>query len=377
MIHKPKVGILGGGQLGSMLIRSAIDYGINVSVMDADPNAPSSRYTSSFTCGDPGSYEDVMAFGASLDILTIEKEDVNIEALKALESSGVKVHPSPAIIEIIQDKYTQKEFLLSNLFPVVPGILIENRSALKQHTDKLPGCLKKCKSGYDGYGVMMIHTTEDISKAFEEPSVLEDLVAVKHEISVIVSRNEAGAVRCYDPVMMVFNKERFVLDFQVCPANIPVELSIEASGIAIRIAEALGLVGILAVEMFITEDGKLLVNELAPRAHNSGHHTIEASVTSQYEQQLRAILGLAPGDTKLTGSSVMINILEPSGDRIEAMHQALKELLEIESLHMHWYGKKSGRPGRKVGHITISDPTMEGAISKAAKARHILKNINE
>ena len=377
MLPSARVGILGGGQLGSMLIRYAIDYGIDVSVMDKDPDAPCSRYTKSFMCGDPAAYEDVMSFGAGLDIITIEKEQVNIEALKALERSGVKIHPSAAVIEVIQDKAKQKEFLLSKSIPVVPGILVEDQAALYRFTDKLPGCLKKCKSGYDGYGVMMLKKPEDISNAFDEPSVLEELVSIKHEISVIVSRNEAGAVQCYDPVMMIFNKERFVLDFQLCPANISNEQVIEACSLAIRIAEALGLVGILAVEMFVTEDGKLLVNELAPRPHNSGHHTIEGCTTSQYEQHLRAILGLPLGDTKLTGSTVMINILEPAAMRRESMQQALKTLLGVGSLHLHWYGKREGRTGRKIGHITITEHTMENALTKAVMVRNILKNINE
>ena len=377
MIPNTRVAILGGGQLGSMLIRYAIDYGIDVSVMDKDRHAPCSRYTKAFTCGDPDSYEDVMEFGAGLDIITIEKEQVNIQALKDLERSGVKVHPSPAVIEIIQDKSTQKEFLKSNSIPVVPGIRVEDQAALYRYADRLPGCLKKCKNGYDGYGVMMIRTPEDITNAFDVPSVLEELVAIKHEISVIVSRNEAGTIECYDPVMMIFNKERFVLDFQLCPANISNEHALEACSLAIRIAEALDLIGILAVEMFVTEDGKLLVNELAPRPHNSGHHTIEGCTTSQYEQQLRAILGLPLGDTKLTGSTVMINILEPAAMRRDAMQQALKTLLGIGSLHLHWYGKQEGRSGRKIGHITITEQTMENALSKAVMVRHILKNIHE
>lgn len=377
MVPKARVGILGGGQLGSMLIRYAIDYGVDVSVMDKDQDAPCSRYTKAFTCGDPAAYDDVISFGAGLDIVTIEKEQVNVEALKVLEQSGVKVHPSARVIEIIQDKFIQKEFLKSKFIPVVPGIRVEDQASLYRFTDRLPGCLKKCKSGYDGYGVMMVKTPEDIENAFDEPSVLEELVSIKHEISVIVSRNEAGTIECYDPVMMIFDKERFVLDFQLCPANINNEQAIEACSLAIRIAEALDLVGILAVEMFVTEDGKLLVNELAPRPHNSGHHTIEGCTTSQYEQQLRAILGLPLGATKLTGSSVMINILEPAAMRRDAMQQALKTLLGIGSLHLHWYGKQEGRQGRKIGHITITDQTMENALSKAVMVRHILKNINE
>jgi 5-(carboxyamino)imidazole ribonucleotide synthase len=377
MIQNVKVGVLGGGQLGSMLIRHAIDYGVDISVMDGDPEAPCSKYTSAFVCGDPTSYDDVMAFGKKVDVITIEKEQVNTNALKDLEKAGIKVYPSANVIEIIQDKSVQKEFLKRNGIPVVPGVSIESREALYKHTDKLPGCLKKCKSGYDGYGVMMIRTPEDIPNAFDEPAVLEEMISIKHEISVIVSRNEEGTVECYDPVMMIFNKERFVLDFQLCPANISTEQALQACNLAVKIAEALDLVGILAVEMFLTQEGTLLVNELAPRPHNSGHHTIECCITSQYEQQLRAILGLPLGATKLTANSVMINILEPAAIRRSSMEQAVKTLLGINSVHLHWYGKQNSHPGRKVGHITITEQTMESALSKAVMVRHILKNIHE
>ncbi len=377
MVHDMKVGVLGGGQLGSMLIKYAIDYGIDIMVMDDDPEAPCSKYTSAFVCGDPTSYDDVMAFGNKVDVVTIEKEQVNTDALKHLEQAGIKVHPSANVIEIIQDKSVQKEFLKSHGIPIVPGIKVNDRETLYKYADKLPGCLKKCKSGYDGYGVMMIRTPEDIPNAFDEPAVLEEMVSIKHEISVIVSRNEAGTVECYDPVMMIFNKERFVLDFQLCPANISTEQALEACSLAIRIAEALDLIGILAVEMFVTQEGSLLVNELAPRPHNSGHHTIEGCTTSQYEQQLRAILGLPLGATKLTANSVMINILEPAAIRRSSMEQAIRTLLGIDSVHLHWYGKQNSRPGRKIGHITITEQTMEGALSKAIMVRHILKNIHE
>lgn len=377
MITSSKIGILGGGQLGSMLVRHAIDYGLHVSVLDKDPDAPCARYTPHFTCGDPAAYDDVMSFGSGLDIITIERENVNTKALRALEKMGVKVFPSPDVIEIIQDKFVQKSFLATHGIPVVPGISVSGRAELQQYADRLPACLKKRRNGYDGYGVMVLKQVNDIENAFDEPAVLEDLVDIAHEISVIVSRNEAGAIECYDPVMMIFNKERMVLDFQLCPADISRQQTIEASNLAIRIAQVLDLVGILAVEMFITTDGKLLVNELAPRPHNSGHHTIEGCTTSQYEQQLRAILGLPPGEAKLKNSSVMINILEPAAMRSERMEEAIRSLLGLGAVHLHWYGKKGSRSGRKIGHITITDQTMENALSKAVMVRNILKNIHE
>ena len=377
MLEDLKIGILGGGQLGAMLLRYAIDFGLNVSVMDKDASAPCSRHTSSFCVGDPSDYASVVSFGSGLDIITIEKESVNVEALKYLQSQGVKVYPSPETIEIIQDKYAQKQFLENNGIPVVAGIPVNGRGDIESHISKFPACLKKCTQGYDGKGVMILRTAEDLNNAFEGPCVLEELIEIKHEISVIVSRNESGTIECYDPVLMVFNKQRMILDFQMCPANIGVDLALQACNLAVKIAEALNLIGIMAVEMFIDSSGKLYVNELAPRPHNSGHHTIEASTTSQFEQQMRVILGLPMGSTRLTKASVMVNILEPAAYRKSARADALKTILCTNDVHLHWYGKTSGVEGRKMGHVTIVESTIENALSKAVMIRHLLKGVYE
>ena len=373
ILENLKIGILGGGQLGAMLLRYAIDFGLNVSVMDKDANAPCARHTSSFHTGDPMSYEDVMEFGSKLDIITIEKEAVNIQALKKLCAAGVRVYPAPETIEIIQDKYIQKQFLKNNNIRIVAGELVNGRDELKRHISKFPACLKKCAQGYDGKGVMILNTPDDIANAFDEPCVLEELIKIKHEISVIVSRNESGSIECYDPVLMVFNKERMILDFQICPANIDVDIALQACNLAIRTAEALNLVGIMAVEMFLAVSGELYVNELAPRPHNSGHHTIEANTTSQFEQQMRLILQLPMGSTKLNKASVMINLIEPAAYRKNTITDALKTILCTNDVHLHWYGKKPGTEGRKMGHITITEASVENALSKAVMIRHLLK----
>lgn len=373
MFDNLKIGILGGGQLGSMLLRYAIDYGLNVSVLDKDPSAPCSRYSSSFVAGDPMDYNDVLKFGEQLDIVTIEKEAVNINALRTLRDRGVKVYPSPETLELIQDKYVQKQFLKEHNIPVAMGWLVMDKAELVNYTDKLPGILKKCTDGYDGKGVLMLKTAEDFSKAFNDPCVLEELVDIKQEISVIVSRSEGGVVECYDPVLMMFDKERMLLDFQVCPAGLDDETAIRVCTIATRVAEAIGLTGIMAVEMFIATNGKIYVNELAPRPHNSGHHTIEAAKTSQFEQQLRVILGLPLGSTKTTTPSVMVNILEPAAHKKHAVMEALKTILGTSDMHLHWYGKKGGAEGRKMGHVTITDVKWEDAVSKSIMIKHILK----
>jgi len=374
MLETLKIGILGGGQLGGMLIRSAIDFGLNICVMDKDPNAPCARYTSSFTCTNPADYEAVMAFGEKLDVLTIEKENVNTQALLELSKRGVKVFPHPETIGIIQDKYLQKKFLENIGVPVVPGVAVLNKKDVIAHANRLPFCLKKCRSGYDGKGVMIMRSEEDLQNAFDEPCVLEELVQIKQELSVIVSRDVKGNIQCYDPVHMIFDKERLLLDFQICPANIPEELSVEASNIAIKIAEGLKLVGILAVEMFVTSDGKLLVNELAPRPHNSGHHTIEACNTSQYEQHLRAILGMPLGDTSLKFKSAMINILEPRPEQRKQLEAAINHIASTTGAHLHWYGKTNSKEGRKIGHVTITAENIENALLKTVRIRNLINN---
>lgn len=370
MLSDKSIGILGGGQLGAMLIRHAIDFGLRIAVLDADTQASTAGFTASFTKGSPLNYDDVLRFGKNCDILTIEMEAVNTKALEELMAMGKEVYPAPQLIATIQNKYHQKKLLQSLQLPVSPGILIARKEDLYQHIDKLPACLKLCTGGYDGKGVMMLQHKEDIDNAFDAPSVLEELVAIEAELSVIVARNKNGQVQCYDPVLMVFDKVRNLIDYQLCPAPFDEALLTEAKNIAENIANSVDLVGILAVELFITKDNKLLVNELAPRPHNSGHHSIEACVTSQYEQMLRAILNLPLGDTSTTGHSLMMNIIEPDAHGIS--QTALAKLLAVEGAHLHWYGKAGGRPGRKMGHITIVGGSEDEVKGKANEIRKIL-----
>lgn len=374
MINKDiKIGVLGGGQLGGMLIRHAIDFGIYIKVLDSSPDATCARYTNNFVLGDTLDYDAVMAFGKGQDIITIEKEAVNVDALDELAKEGVKIYPSPNVIRIVQDKYSQKEFLQQYDIPVSPGTLVKDKKELQKHKDRLPAVLKLCRDGYDGKGVMILRTKADMDKAFDAPCVLEDLVAIRKELAVIVSRNAHGEVMCYDPVEMVFNKELNLLDYQLAPAEITDRNAAQAKDLAIRIAEALELTGIMAVEMFLTIDDEILVNELAPRPHNSGHHTIEACVTSQYEQLLRALLDMSPGDTTAHKKSVMINILEPAEGKKDQLDRIFKAALGTKDAHLHWYGKKNSKEGRKVGHITVNGDSISEAVSKAEAIRNHAK----
>lgn len=373
MFEGIKIGMLGGGQLGSMLLKYAIDFGVHMNVLDNDPEAPCKNFCNSFVVGDPMSYDDVYAFGAELDILTIEKEAVNIQALKALRNKGVKVFPSPESLELIQDKYIQKTHLQQFNIPVVPGILVQNRSEIAQYVQKFPLILKKCTQGYDGYGVMKLTTEQDIQHAFDAPSVLESLIDIDREISVIVVRNECGQADTYEPVHMVFDPKRMLLDYQICPANLPSHVLATVDAMAKKVAEALQITGILAVEMFITRENEVYVNEVAPRPHNSGHHTIESTSTSQYEQLLRVLLGLPIGSTATNLPSVMMNLLEPPNHLKSMQQAALKTILSEDNVHLHWYGKRGGKEGRKMGHITITDPERKNAMKKLERIKNILK----
>lgn len=367
------IGVLGGGQLGGMLIRHAEDFGLYIHILDSNPDATCAKFTNNFVLGDTLNYDDVVNFGKGLDIITIEKEAVNTEALEYLREQGVKVHPSPEIISVVQDKYQQKEFLKQHNIPVADGILVPNKSDLSKYKDRLPACLKMCRDGYDGKGVMILKTEADFEKAFDVPCVLEELVAIRKELGVIVARNENGNVLCYDPVEMVFNPELNLLDYQLAPAEISDKHAAQARDLAIKTAEALNLVGIVAVEMFLTTDDVVIVNELAPRPHNSGHHTIEACVTSQYEQLLRAILNMPLGDTTAHKKSVMINILEPAEGRKDILDKTFNAALSTKDAHLHWYGKKNSKEGRKVGHITVNGDSISEAISKAEEIRKATK----
>lgn len=355
MINKDiHIGILGGGQLGGMLIRHAVDFGLYIHVLDTSTDATCARFTNNFVLGNTMDYDAVVKFGQGLDIITIEKEAVNVDALEHLAATGVKVHPAPGVIRIVQDKWSQKTFLQEHNIPVAPGILIHDKKELAKHKHRLPACLKLCRDGYDGKGVMMLRSEADFENAFDAPCVLEELVQIRKEIAVIVARNEAGDITCYEPVEMTFDKQKNLLDYQLAPAEVSARNAAQARDLAIRIAEALQLVGIMAVEMFLTTDEEMIVNELAPRPHNSGHHTIEACVTSQYEQLLRAIMGMPLGDATAHKKSVMMNILEPAEGNKDELERTFRAALTTKDAHLHWYGKKNSKEGRKIGHITIN-----------------------
>ncbi|MFY0599909.1 MAG: 5-(carboxyamino)imidazole ribonucleotide synthase [Cyclobacteriaceae bacterium] len=370
-----QIGVLGGGQLGRMMIQSAIDLNLNINCLDPDPNAPCSKIANSFTHGSLKDYDAVMAFGKSMDVLTIEIEAVNTDALKDLAKQGKKVFPQPEIIELIQDKRKQKTFYKANRIPTADFILTETKEEVMKRADFLPAVNKLGTEGYDGRGVQVIKSESDLDKAFEAPSLLEKLVDFKKELSVIVARNEAGDVTCFPVVELAFHPTANLVEFLFAPAEISKAIEEKATQVAVDVVEKLGMVGLLAVELFLTQDDEILVNEIAPRTHNSGHHTIEANITSQFEQHLRAVLGLPLGATDLLIPAAMVNVLGEEGHTGSAKYEGLDQLLSQKGVHIHLYGKKQTKPFRKMGHVTITDENSENLKTRAREVKEMLRVI--
>jgi 5-(carboxyamino)imidazole ribonucleotide synthase len=370
-----KLGVLGGGQLGRMLIQSAIDFNMHISVLDPDKDAPCNHLANEFVVGNVNDFDTVYNFGKGKDLITIEIENVNTDALQKLEDEGVKVYPQPRVVKLIQDKRTQKQFYKENNIPTAEFVLIENKEELSQHINFLPAVQKLGRAGYDGRGVIKITKKEDIEKGFEEPSLLEKLVDFEKEISVIVARNASGQTVTFPVTELVFHPTAHLVEFLFSPADVSYEVGKEARQIAVSIIEKLGMVGLLAVEMFVTKDGKILVNEIAPRTHNSGHQTIEANFTSQFQQHLRSILNLPLGSTSIKMPSAMVNLLGENGYSGLARYQGIENVMQTEGVYVHLYGKETTKPYRKMGHVTILDHDIEKLKLKAKFVKDNLKVI--
>lgn len=370
------LGILGGGQLGRMLIQAAVNFNIRTKVLDPDPQAPCAHLCDEFVVGSFADYETVYQFGKMVDQLTVEIEHVNLDALKKLEAEGVIIFPQPEVLEIIQDKGTQKQFFHDHQIPTADFQLLNAVTDLKNYTGTWPVIQKLRRLGYDGKGVTKLVSLSDTPKAFIEPSILEQCVDIQTELAVIVARSVTGELVTYSSVEMQFHPEVNLVEFLIAPARITPAVDEQARALAIRVAEALQIVGVLAVELFLTKTGEVLVNEIAPRPHNSGHHTIEANVTSQYEQHLRAILGWPLGDTATRSPAVMVNLLGEPGYTGPAQYQGLTEVLQQSGVHIHLYGKAITKPMRKMGHVTIVQPTIEQALATAQLVKNTLKIIS-
>lgn len=347
-----KIGLLGGGQLGRMLIQEAIDLDVEIHCLENDMDAPCAKIAHGFTKGSIIDKQTVLDFGAAFDLISVEIENVSIEALYELEKLGKKVYPQPRVLELIRDKGVQKEFYKTHQIPTADFQLVTDASGL-QAPMEFPFVQKMRVGGYDGKGVKIIRSQSDWENRFTFPSVIEAMIPFEKELSVIVARNEAGEVKTFDAVECEFNSEANLVEFQFSPAAISKEIEAKAQEIAKHVISTLDMVGLLAVEFFLTKSGELLVNEIAPRPHNSGHHTIECCYTSQFAQHLRAVLNLPLGDTGLIMPGAMLNVLGSPGHEGPAVYEGLEEVLSLPGVYVHLYGKSHTKPFRKMGHVTV------------------------
>ena len=368
------LGILGGGQLGRLLCQAALDLPVRTRVLDPAANAPAARCCDAFVVGDFADEATVIAFGAGCDILTIEIEHVSVAGLRALQAAGKQVYPDPAALAIIQDKGAQKEFYRAHGLPTADFRLAESRADLHQHLDFLPAFQKLRHGGYDGHGVRALPDAAALADAFDAPSVLEARVHCAKELAVVCTRSIDGTVRAFPVVEMVFDARTHLVTAVAAPAEISPELAARATGIAVRTCEAFNTVGLLAVELFLTVAGEILVNEVAPRPHNSGHHTIEANHVSQFQQHLRAVLGLPLGDTAPRAAAAMVNLLgAPDGGDGPATVHGLADALALPGVSVHLYGKARTRPHRKMGHATAVAATVAEATVLAARVAALIR----
>jgi len=368
-----KAGILGGGQLGRMLLQEAANYPVEVSVMEKDPLCPSAKLCHHFILGDITNYDDVIRFGEGLDVITIEIENVNVEALFELEKRGCRVIPKPEALRTIKNKILQKEFYTQHQIPTALYKVLQNRDELKNNIDFLPAVHKLAMGGYDGKGVQIIKKQEDIPLGFDAPAVLEKMISIEKEIAIIVAVAENGKTAIYPPVEMFFDPILNLLDLQLCPASIPEKTLWKAEAIALTVARKLDSPGIFAIEMFVDKEGTVWVNETAPRVHNSGHHTIEAHYSSQFDMLWRIIMNYPLGNTTMIMSSMMVNLLGAEGYAGKTHYEGLEDILSIPDVFVHLYGKTDTKPGRKMGHVTIISNEKQELIHQANRIKSTLR----
>ncbi|MFN5936574.1 MAG: 5-(carboxyamino)imidazole ribonucleotide synthase, partial [Sphingobacteriales bacterium] len=371
-----KVGILGGGQLGRMMLQEAPNYPVETWVMEKDADCPSAHLCHHFVLGDIRDFDAVYAFGQLVDALTIEIENVNIEALEKLESEGKRIIPKPSALRTIKNKILQKEYYLKNNIPSPAFLITQDREDLKKHVAFLPAVHKLGMGGYDGKGVQILKSVDDLDNGFNAPSVLEKMVDIHKEIAITVAISENGSHVIYPPVEMIFDPYLNLLDFQLCPADIAEKAIWKAEALALSVARNFGSAGIFAIEMFVDGNSDVFVNETAPRVHNSGHHTIEAHFSSQFDMLWRILLNYPLGGTAMIMPSMMVNILGADGFTGEAKYEGMDEILKMENAFVHLYGKKLTAPGRKMGHVTIIDKDKTNLMRKAAIIKQTLRVIS-
>ena len=368
-----KAGILGGGQLGRMLLQAAANYPVQTFILENDPHCPAAHLCHHFVKGDITDFNDVYNFGKGLDVITIEIESVNLEALEKLESEGVKVYPKPAALKIIKNKIEQKEFYKQHQIPTSEFVVTANFAELEAQVNFLPAVHKLALGGYDGKGVEVLKNKDDLHRGFDAPAILEKKIQIKKEIALIIAVSGSGEIKFYSPVDMVFNQNLNLLSHQLSPAELPEKVFWKAEAIAMKLVKELKSPGIFAVELFVDIDDKVLVNETAPRVHNSGHHSIEACYSSQFDMLWRIMLGFPLGNPDNILPAAIVNLVGEPGHSGPANYEGLEEVLKMGNVFVHIYGKAETRPGRKMGHVTILSNERQELLHKANQIKNILK----
>ena len=376
-----KLGILGGGQLGKMIVADTRKFDIQTLVLDPSEEAPARFGCNAFYKGSLMDFDTVYEFGQMVDLLTIEIENVNLEALDKLEAEGLSVFPSPKTLRLIQNKGKQKDYYVANNIPTSKHLrfvdLNDLHNALKKDELEFPFVWKCAQFGYDGNGVKVCRSALDLVKLPDVECIAEDMIPFKNELAVIVARSASGAIKTYPVVEMEFHPEANQVEYVICPARIDDKVAQKATEIALKVSEAFHHVGLLAVEMFQTEDDEILVNEVAPRPHNSGHHTIEASYTSQFENHLRAILNLPLGNTASKVAGIMVNLVGEEGYSGQVVYENIEKIMAIDGVTPHIYGKRETRPFRKMGHVTIVNENMTEARRIAEEVKNSIRVISQ
>ena len=377
---KKKLGILGGGQLGKMLLDVTRKWSIETYILDPNPDCPASKCCDLFFNGDFNSYEDVYNFGKKVDIITIEIEHVNVKALYRLEYEGVAVYPSPSNIELIQNKGVQKDFFKKNKIPTSNYKRFDNKKTLSEYISRIesgyPFIWKSETMGYDGKGVRLVKSLSDLDEINGNSCVIEDVVDIKHELAVLVARNNSGESKSFPVLEMEFNQKSNQVEYVILPSRVSKKIKLKSLKIAELVSKSLNHIGLIAVELFCTHNDNVLVNEIAPRVHNSGHLTIESCVTSQFEQHIRAIYDLSLGSVNQILPGVMVNLVGENNLNGEAFYHNIDKAFDLDGVFPHLYGKKITKPNRKMGHITIIDEKLEKAILKARVLKNKIKIIS-
>ena len=376
-----RLGVLGGGQLGRMLLAETQKFDIFTVILDGSAEAPCSRICNEFHQGDLLDYDTVYNFGKKVDLLTVEIEKVNIDALDQLESEGLTIYPKPKDLRIIQSKARQKNFYKDHNIPTADfahyAYLEELKHSLENEVLDFPFVWKAARFGYDGNGVKIVRSFKDLENLPSGECIAEKLIPFKNELAVIVGRNASGEIKTYPVVEMEFHPEANQVEYVICPARIDDDVAQKARETALNIANTMDFVGLLAVEMFQTHDDEILVNEVAPRTHNSGHYSIEASYTSQFEQHLRSILDLPLGNTDSKVAGIMVNLVGAEGHTGEVVYENIEEIMQIDGVTPHIYGKKMTKPFRKMGHVTVVHENIERAREIAQRVKSKIKVISK